>query len=235
MDLWLTLVANRGGDCSDGNCKESHIQVKIRNRILTLGIAIAMLLLSFLPTFGQDSGSATKLSESEKVAVRNLQSIAEVAANLVAVYMDARITETLACSLACERLSDASGNPETRDSIQKYLESWLKASGSYETVLFIDRSRACLAAAPAGLVNRNLSGDPTFKDALAGKLSVSGFHKSDMLVSVDPQSKGWTLAVAAPVKKRRGFEGGCHVIAQVVTIDGVDEDTGGRNRLCLRS
>ena len=189
------------------NCKESHIQVKIRNLILTFGIAIAILLLSFLPVFGQDSGSATKLSESEKVAVRNLQSIAEVAANLVAVYMDARITETLACSLSCERLNDASGSPETRDDIQKYLESWLKASGSYEAVLFIDKDGNCIAAAPAGLVNRNLSGDSTFKEALAGKLSISDFHKSDMLVSVDPQSKGWTLAIAAPVRSGADLKG----------------------------
>jgi methyl-accepting chemotaxis protein len=80
------------------------------------------------------------------------------------------------------------------------VEEWLKNSGAYEAILLIDKAGVCLASAPAGLVNQNFSDNEAFKGAIKGKLTVSDAHKSDVLVSLDPKSRGWTAAIAVPVK-----------------------------------
>jgi len=83
----------------------------------------------------------------------------------------------------------------------------LKASAAYEAILLLDKRGICLASAPEGLADKDFSSDTTFSGALKGKLTISDAYKSDLLISVDPQSKGWTVAIAVPINGGNDFRG----------------------------
>jgi len=106
----------------------------------------------------------------------------------------------LVCSKVGGPLRDALAMPEARADANRILEEWLKSSGAYEAILLVDKAGVCLASAPAGLVNQNFSDDEAFKGAIKGKLTISDLHKSDALISLDRNSKGWTATIAVPVK-----------------------------------
>lgn len=83
----------------------------------------------------------------------------------------------------------------------------MKASGAYDAILLLDKTGACLASAPEGFVNEGFSNDEAFKGAVKGKLTISDVHRSEALASLDPKSKGWTLAIAVPLKVGKDVEG----------------------------
>ncbi len=187
--------------------RESSIQGRVRSRILLSCIVIFIILGAVIAAFGKSPQTDASLTESDKAAIRDLGNLAAAAASILQVYMDGRVTEMLACSLVSDRLRDAITAPETRSDANRAFKSWLNSSGSYEAVLLVDKSGTCLAAAPETLVNRDFAGDEAFKGAIAGKLSVSDAHKSDIVASLSPTSKGWTLAIAVPIKRGDGPEG----------------------------
>ncbi len=179
--------------------KDSQVQGNARRRMLTAGMSVVFMLVVGSLGLGHSLAADTALDESEKAAVRQLQNIASCAAGLVNVYMDARVTDMLACSTTSQRLRAALVTPETRAGANGLLEQWLSTYRAYDAMLLLDKNGICLAAAPSGLVDRDFSADPAFKGAISGKVSFSDAHKSDVLTALDPKSKGWTVAIAAPI------------------------------------
>jgi methyl-accepting chemotaxis protein len=114
--------------------------------------------------------------------------------------MNARVTDMLVGSKLGGPLRDALTMPEARADANRILEEWLKISGAYEAILLVDKAGVCLASAPAGLVNQDFSENEAFKGAIKGKLTISDAHKSAVLASLDPKSKGWTATIAVSVK-----------------------------------
>jgi methyl-accepting chemotaxis protein len=167
---------------------------------LSLCIGIVIMLLASAVGHGQGPEKGAALDDFDKAAVRELQTIAASASAMLNVYMDARITDMLVCSKVSERLRDALTMPEARADANRILDEWLKTSGAYEAIVLLDKSGVCLASAPAGLVNQDFSDDEAFKGAIKGKLTISDAHKSDVLIALDRNSKGWTAAIAVPVK-----------------------------------
>ena len=178
-------------------------QGNVRSRIVLLFLGI-VILCAALPGCGLNR---TGPDEAEKAAMRELQGAAVGAAMLLDLYMDARVTDMLVGSSTCRSLREALTSTEARPDANRALEDWLKISGAYEAILLLDKAGICLASAPAGLVNHDFSDDSAFKGAVKGKLTVSDAHKSDLLISLDPKSNGWTAAIAVPVRTEKGFEG----------------------------
>jgi hypothetical protein len=87
------------------------------------------------------------------------------------------------------------------------LEDWLRISGVYEAILLVDKGGAVVVSAPSGLVTGDIRDDKTVKGATKGELTISDFHKSDIVSSIDEKSNGWTLSIAAPILHGREVTG----------------------------
>lgn len=179
----------------------------LRSFMLPICMGIAIVLVAAIAGYSQSATPDANLDSSEKAAMRELQAIAEGAANLVNVYMDARVTDMLVCSTTCTPLREALTTPDARGEANRVLEEWLKTSGAYEAIVLLDKAGACVASAPETLVNRDFSSDKAFQGAISGKLTISDLHKSDVLASLDPKAKGWTVAIAVPTKAGNELEG----------------------------
>lgn len=171
-------------------------------------VGITIVLATSAAGFAQStSPDAPRLGILQRMAMRELQGIAYSAANILNVYMDARVTDMLVCCSTMDALKDALVKPETREDACRILEAWLKASGNYDALLLLDKNGLCVAAAPETLVNRDFSDDKVFKEAAKGKLTFIDAHKSDVLTALDPKSNGWTAAVAVPMKTGKDLQG----------------------------
>lgn len=179
----------------------------LRSLMLSCCMGVAIVLVTAVAGYSQSATADAGLDSSEKAAMRELRAIAEATANIVNVYMDARVTDTLVCSRTCTPLREALTTPEARREANRVLEEWLKTSGAYEAIVLLDKVGTCVTSAPAALVNQDFSSDEAFKGAANGKLAISDLHKSDVLASVDPKAKGWTVAIAVPIKAGNDLEG----------------------------
>jgi hypothetical protein len=91
--------------------KDRPVRGSLKKGILPFGIAIAILLMTVI---GGCSQSPSGLDDSEKAAMREVGEIAAVAATLLNVYMDARVTDMLVGSKLGGPLKDALTKPEAR-------------------------------------------------------------------------------------------------------------------------
>lgn len=173
------------------------VQRRTRARLFGFWIGIVACLVMAVAACTQSPWGP---DDAEKSAMRELRAIAEVSANILNVYMDARVTEMLVCSATGEQFKIALSNPEARADANRALEGCLKASGAYEAIIVVDKNGVCIAAAPAELVNGDFAADSAFMGAIAGTTTASDVHKSDAVMSLDPKSKGWTAAIAVPLK-----------------------------------
>jgi methyl-accepting chemotaxis protein len=170
-------------------------------------VGLAILLISAFAGCNQSSKTDGQLDDAQKAAMGELLGIARNCASLLNVYMDSRVTDMLVLSATNDRLKEALAKPDAREEANRILEAWLKASAAYEAIVLLDKKGACLASAPKELESADFSNDEAFKGAVAGKLTVSDAHKSDVLTSPDPKSKVWTAAIAVPMKVGKEVEG----------------------------
>lgn len=175
----------------------------MKNRIVTIFLGITFVLVA-LPGLCKE---ADKTPGYEKAAMREVQEIAAVAANLVDVYMDGRVSDTLLFSIGCEPCRAALSSTEAKEQANRVLQEWLKASGAFDAIMLLDKKGLCVAAAPTALVNETLGEDKAFIGALKGKLTLSDAHKSEILLSEIRKSEekagpgaGWTVGIAVPVR-----------------------------------
>ncbi len=170
---------------------------------LFTGFFLIMILIG-----SYKSASANPLfNHSERAAMREIREIAENAASLLNVYMDARVTEMLVCSKLGGPIRDALSTSGLRNDASQVLEELFKSSGAYDALFLLDKRGVCLASAPVGLINQDLSKNEAFNDAITGKLTVTDAHKSEILRTLNPKSKGWTVVIAAPVKAENDIAG----------------------------
>lgn len=187
------------------------------NELSTLGktwvkVGTACAIIAFLVMMqsigscGSQDGNPV-LNRSAERAVSLLQNIASNASVLVNVYMDARASDMLACAATSEPLKSALLKPALKADAKAVLAQLQDTYRAYDALLLLDRSGLCVASAPAGLEGKDLSADSAFKGALAGKLGFSDVHKSSTVESLNQKSKGWTAAIAAPVKVGNDVKG----------------------------
>jgi hypothetical protein len=186
------------------NLKPMPLSRRVRKKILSVCIGIAAFLMC---VNGGCSPDITGLEECEKAAMREIREIAENAAYLLNVYMDARITEMLVCAKLGGPLRDSLIKPEARTDANRILEEWLQICGGHEAILLLDNKGVCLASAPEGLVNQDLSNNEAFKGAVTGKLTITDAHKSEILTTLDPKSIAWTVVIAVPVQTKDEMAG----------------------------
>jgi methyl-accepting chemotaxis protein len=187
--------------------KNSLAQRNLRNMLATFSIGTLIVLLAAAPGYCESPKTEIPLDDFDKAAVRELRSIADATAQTLNVYMNDRVTDMLIWSEVSGSLRDGLTAPEARGDANRALEKCLKISGAYEAILLLDKSGVCVASAPVGLIGQNFADNEAFKGAVNGKLTLVDFHKSAVLTSLDPKSKGWTVTIAVPVKVENDVAG----------------------------
>ena len=185
-------------------CGATGVQGRLGNRIFRLWSVAVVLVFAVAGGCGR---SGNGVDDANKAATREVREIAAVTAKLLDVYLDARVTELLLCSTAHGKLEEALTTPDARHSANGTLSEWLKITRGFKAVLLVDRSGVCVASAPESLVDQDFSSESAFTGAMKGKLTVSEVHKSDVLIALDPKSRGWTLAIAVPIGTGNHSEG----------------------------
>lgn len=90
------------------NCPEkSAAQGNQLRMLLTFCIGVSIMLLAAGIGYSRSPKTDVAPDDFDKVAVRELQSIAAAASELLNGYMDARVTDMLVCSKVSGRLRDA--------------------------------------------------------------------------------------------------------------------------------
>ena len=183
------------------------VQGIFRISIFPFYLVVIVLVLSIFFGFSQSASANPLFDHSEKAAMREMSQIAENAANLLNVYMDARVTEMLVCSRLGGPIRDALTTSDAKTDANQILQERLKTSGAFDAILLLDKKGVCIASAPASLVNQDLSNNEAFKGAVTGKLTIIDAHKSEILTTLDTKSKGWTVVIAVPVKVKDEIAG----------------------------
>jgi len=144
-------------------------------------------------------GYWTFTEQADTTAIRETTNIAESTGQIINTFMNDRINDVLVWA-DLRLMKEAIEVAEVREDASQALREVVKAYGSYEAFLLADSKGNCVASSWPALVATDLSANAAFKGAKDGKLSVSQFETSPIVAQIDPNSKGWTVAISAPVK-----------------------------------
>ena len=88
------------------------VQGYLSSRLVLVCVGITIVLATSAAGFAQStSPDAPRLGILQRMAMRELQGIAYSAANILNVYMDARVTDMLVCCSTMDALKDALVKP----------------------------------------------------------------------------------------------------------------------------
>jgi methyl-accepting chemotaxis protein len=167
----------------------------LRNKLLLYSLVI--MIVPFAVAGG--IGYWTFTEQADTTAVRETSNIANSTGRIINAFMNDRINDVLVWA-DLRLMKEAIEVAEVREDASQALREVVKAYGSYEAFLLADAKGNCVASSWPALVATDLSANPAFKGAKDGKLYVSDFEPSPIVQQTDPDSKGWTVAISAPVK-----------------------------------
>jgi methyl-accepting chemotaxis protein len=167
----------------------------LRNKLLLYSLVIMIVPFAVAGILGYWSFTG----QAETTAVRETTNVADSAGTIINGFMNDRMNDVVVWA-DLRLMKEAIEVAEVREDASQALREVVKAYGSYEAFLLADSKGNCVASSWPALVATDLSANPAFKAAKDGKLSVSEFERSPIVEQIDPDSKGWTLAISAPVK-----------------------------------
>ena len=167
----------------------------LRNKLLIYSLMIMIVPFGVAGVLGYWSFT----SQAETSAIRETTNVADSAGQIINGFMNDRINDVVVWA-DLRLMKEAIEVAEVREDASQALREVVKAYGSYEAFLLADSKGNCVASSWPALVATDLSANEAFKGAKEGKLSVSEFERSPIVEQIDPDSKGWTVAISAPVK-----------------------------------
>ncbi|MGO9117570.1 MAG: methyl-accepting chemotaxis protein [Desulfomonilaceae bacterium] len=167
----------------------------LRNKLLIYSLIIMIVPFLVAGVLGYWSFSV----QAEKSAVRETTNVADSASQILGGFMNDRVNDIIVWA-DLRLMKEAIEVAEVREDASQALREVVKAYGSYDAFLLADSKGNCVASSWPALVATDLSGNEAFKGAKEGKLTVLDFQKSPIVEQIDPESKGWTMAISAPVK-----------------------------------
>ncbi|MBM4326477.1 MAG: HAMP domain-containing protein [Deltaproteobacteria bacterium] len=168
---------------------------RMRNKMIFYFLAIAIVPLGITAYFAY----RTIVASAQESAVREMTAIAKSASDTVNEFFNERASDQLAWS-ELRVIKEGVEIAEIREDTAATLKEFVRAYGAYHAVALTDTAGKVLAASWPGLSGADLSDLPAFKGALAGKLQVTDPSFSKIVERIDPPSKGWSSALAAPIK-----------------------------------
>ena len=167
----------------------------LRNKLLLYSLAIIIIPFAVAGIVGY----WTFTEQADTTAIRETNNIADSTGQIINAFMNDRINDVLVWA-DLRLMKEAIEVAEVREDASQALREVVRAYGSYEAFLLADVKGNCVASSWPALVATDLSANAAFKSAKEGKLSVSQFERSPIVEQIDPTSKGWTIAISAPVK-----------------------------------
>ncbi|MBI5249472.1 MAG: HAMP domain-containing protein [Desulfomonile tiedjei] len=167
----------------------------LRNKLLLYFLLIALIPFAVSGFVGYN----TIVTEAENSAKRELRAIAEAAAGSLNVFMNDRVSDVLVWA-DLRLIKEALEVAEVREDASETMREMVKLYGSYEGIFLLDAKGNCVASSWPASVGTDFSAQEGFKGARGGKLTLRDAHFSKLVEQIDPASKGWTGAIAAPVK-----------------------------------
>jgi methyl-accepting chemotaxis protein len=171
-----------------------------RGGSLRTKLLIYFLLIAILPfAVAGAMGYYTITTEAETSAKREMKAIADSTAQTVNVFMNDRVSDVLVWA-DLRLIKEALEVAEVREDASETMREMVRLYGAYTDIALIDSKGNCVASSWPATVGSDFSGDAAFKGARQGKLEVVDFHRDARVEQIDPESKGWTVSIAAPVK-----------------------------------
>jgi len=172
-----------------------------RGGSLRTKLMIYFLLIALVP-FGISAfiGYYTISREAQNSAFRELKAIADSVSNTLNVYMNDRVSDVLVWS-DLRLIKEALEVAEVREDASETMREMVKLYGAYEGIFLLDAKGNCLASSWPASVGTDFSGQEAFKGVKStGKTFLVDAHFSRLVAQINPESKGWTAGIAAPVK-----------------------------------
>ena len=167
----------------------------LRNKLLLYFLGIALIPFAISGYIGYN----TIVTEAQDSAKREMKSIAQSASGSVNVFMNDRVSDVLVWA-DLRLIKEALEVAEVREDASETMREMVKLYGSYEGIFLLDAKGNCVSSSWPASVGTDFSAQEGFKGARGGKLHIVDFHTSKLVEQIDPASKGWTAAIAAPVK-----------------------------------
>jgi methyl-accepting chemotaxis protein len=169
-------------------------------RSLRTKMIIYFLLIAIVPLLiAAYVGYRTLYAEATSSTQREMRTYAQSAADTVNVFMNDRVSDVLVWA-DLRLIKEALEVAEVREDASETMREMVKLYGSYVDVALIDAKGNCVASSWPGSVGGDFATHEGFKAAKQGKLDILDFHKSPRVAQIDPDSKGWTITICAPVK-----------------------------------
>jgi methyl-accepting chemotaxis protein len=125
--------------------------------------------------------------------------VAETAGQTINVYMNDRVSDILVWSdlrLFREALEVA----EVREDASDAMKEMVKLYGAYEGIFLVDSKGNVIASSWPGSIGMDFSKSELLKSTANGKLGLMDFQKIPLVEQINPESKGWSAGIAAPIK-----------------------------------
>ncbi|HMK34679.1 MAG TPA: methyl-accepting chemotaxis protein [Desulfomonilaceae bacterium] len=167
----------------------------VRNKLVVYFLLISVVPLLFAGVLGY----YTLSKEGEASVKREMRTFAESIASSVNVFMNDRVSDVLVWA-DLRLIKEALEVAEVREDASETMREMVKLYGSYVDITLADAKGNCVASSWAASVGTDFSSSEAFKGAKAGKTTLLDFHKNARVEQIDPQSGGWTVTIAAPVK-----------------------------------
>lgn len=175
--------------------KSISIGGSLRNKLL-----LYFLLIALVPfTVSGIVGYFTITKEAQDSAIREVRSIAEATGRTLNVFMNDRVSDVLVWA-DLRLFKEALEVAEVREDASETMREMVKLYGAYEGIFLLDAKGNCVASSWPASVGTDFSSQEAFKDARTGKVQVTEPQAFKLVEQIDPPSKGWSAAVAVPVK-----------------------------------
>ncbi len=174
-------------------------RIKFRGSLM-IRLVIYFLLITIIP--GVISGFVaykTLYTAEEQKTKESMIGISKSAAQTINVYMNDRVSDNLAWS-QLKIIKEALEVAEVREDATDTLQEFVKYYGTYEVILLLDTQGRAVCSSWPGLVGTSFGDSTEFKAAAAGKLTLGNAQFNKTIEKINPPSKGWTMAMAVPVK-----------------------------------
>lgn len=170
-------------------------QGSLKNRLL-----VSFLLLSLVPLGAASLVAYRTITDgAHEAAIREMTALAHSAAQAVNVYMNDRVGDQLVWS-KMNIVLEALEVTEVRESANETLMDLVKLSGAYDAVMLLDDRGTCIVASTPLSVKENFASDPLFTNAMKDRVFIKDMYHDSRIAKIVPDSGGWTLAIATPVK-----------------------------------
>lgn len=143
----------------------------------------------------------------QKVSAREyVLNTARTAKLLVSSYMADRVRDNAAWA-ELETVKKALRDEDSRDPATVLLQQLVESYGTYELTVLVDANGLAVCSSSPQCAGMSFAEANEFKAAMEGKLSVGQAHHSEIVKELNPDSRGWTLCIAVPVKGTGNMSG----------------------------